>query len=89
MCDLCLRLSSFFSPPPSPSLPPSLHLQVFGGDSDEEDLPGSQGVKEGGALSKTQRLQQEEEADDEFDFIVDDHGQPIRRRREDGTYTEP
>lgn len=52
--------------------------QVFGGDSDEEDLARD---KEGVAS--------EQQEDDEFDFIVDDHGQPIRKRREDGTYTEP
>ena len=27
--------------------------------------------------------------DDDDDFIVDDFGQPIRRKKGDGTYTDP
>lgn len=60
------------------------------GDSDEEDIGDSQaGEKEGRQGSKPRTALEEDEAEDEFDFIVDDHGQPIRRRKEDGTYTEP
>ena len=72
----------------------SLHAlspQVFG-DSDEEDVGDSQGGEKEGDRhpGKARTLQElEDEGDDEFDFIVDDHGQPIRRRKEDGTYTEP
>lgn len=50
------------------------------------------GDKEGGSLMERIRARvqkEEEEPEDEFDFIVDDHGQPIRRRKEDGTFTEP
>jgi hypothetical protein len=72
---------------------------VFG-DSDEEDIGDSQGVEKGGEKEGRQRAgksrtlrelldDEPEEEEDEFDFIVDDHGQPIRRRKEDGTYTEP
>ncbi len=58
---------------------------MFGGDSDEDDLPDSQGKSKPG---KDKNLEADE-VEDEFDFIVDDHGHPIRRRKEDGTYTEP
>lgn len=58
---------------------------MFGGDSDEEDVGDSQGKEK----ETRQAAQVEDEPEDEFDFIVDDHGQPIRRRKEDGTYTEP
>ena len=57
--------------------------QVFGRDSDEEDMDDSQGGRESG---KSAAMEPDE---DEFDFIVDDHGQPIRKRKEDGTYVEP
>ena len=86
---MCIR-----PPPPlsSPSVPP----QVFGGDSDEDDLPESQsgaaGAAKGGDRARQaprDQLEDEDDVEDEFDFIVDDHGQPIRRRKEDGTYTEP
>lgn len=63
---------------------------MFGGDSDEDEEEqelGSQGSKKEGASRKARKA--DEEVEDEFDFIVDDHGQPIRRRKEDGTYTEP
>ncbi len=75
----------------------SCAVQVFGGDSDEDDVPDSQGGSAAGAPGEGRRRgrgraqleEDEEDVDDEFDFIVDDHGQPIRRRKEDGTYTEP
>lgn len=52
--------------------------QVFGGDSDEDDDQDVSGSGKAG------------ERDEEFDdFIVDDFGRPIRRRKEDGTFTEP
>jgi len=62
-------------------------LQVFGGDSDEEE---EQEVSRSGrteALQKSRSWGKDEEIFD--DFIVDDHGRPIRRRKEDGTFTEP
>lgn len=62
------------------------------GDSDEEDLGDSQGGEKerGRQPGKVRTVQElEDEGEDEFDFIVDDHGRPIRRRKEDGTYTEP
>ena len=63
--------------------------QVFGGDSDEEDLPNTQGSRDNRQPGKSSQREEDEDIDDEFDFIVDDHGQPIRRRKEDGTFTEP
>lgn len=71
---------------------PFITFQVFGGDSDDDDEQDSQVTSKEGATKKAGKTwdeDEDEEVEDEFDFIVDDHGQPIRRRKEDGTYTEP
>ncbi len=60
---------------------------MFGRDSDEEDVADTQGGEKAGKRGRGQ--EEEEEEDNEFDFIVDDDGQPIRRRKKDGTYIEP
>lgn len=56
---------------------------MFGGDSSDEESPDS---KTAGARVPGKHV---EDIDDVDDFIVGDDGQPIRRRKEDGTYTEP
>ncbi len=61
---------------------------MFGGDSDEDD---DQDVSGSGKtdVPKKGKSWDKEEVDEYDDFIVDDHGRPIRRRKEDGTFTEP
>ena len=58
--------------------------QVFGGDSDDEEEEESQETASTKKAGKTFG-----DMEDDFDFIVDDLGQPIRRKKEDGSYTEP
>ena len=64
-------------------------LKVFGGDSDEEEDLEVSGSGRTEATQKNRLFGRGDDGDEYDDFIVDDFGQPIRRRKEDGTFTEP